>query len=85
MKHTTFPQDQTQKTAGAARSDATNEFSKSEIGFTPSPGELAGEAYFFGRNGGSRQGHEVQYWLAAEAALMTEPKFNREHDFLNQM
>jgi hypothetical protein len=55
--------------------------SQSEASFTPCPDEVARRAYFAYENEGSQQGHEVQHWLAAEAALIAEHNLTRTHGF----
>ena len=47
----------------------------------PSADEVAEKAYFSYLNQGSRQGHEVQHWLAAEAELIAERNLTRVHGF----
>jgi hypothetical protein len=44
---------------------------------------VARKAYFSYVNQGSRQGHEVQHWLAAEAELTAERNLTRAHGFHN--
>jgi hypothetical protein len=55
--------------------------SEAEIEFAPSPDEVSRRAYFTYENQGSRPGHEVQHWLAAEAELIAERKLTRTHGF----
>jgi hypothetical protein len=50
----------------------------------PSADEVARRAYFTYVNQGSRQGHEVQHWLAAEAELIAERNLTRVHGFHNR-
>jgi len=57
------------------------DLSKNEIDFAPSPDEVARRAYFSYVNQGSRHGHEVQHWLAAEAELIAERNRTRTHGF----
>jgi hypothetical protein len=45
---------------------------------------VARRACFNDTNPGSRLGHEVQHWLAAEAELIAEGKLTRVHRFHNQ-
>ena len=40
--------------------------------FTPTPDEVAKQAYSNYVNEGSESGHDVQHWLAAEAQLIKE-------------
>jgi hypothetical protein len=79
MKHS---QDQKQKLA-ASRSTAEVANQK-EIDFVPSRDEVARRAYFSYVNQGSRQGHEVQHWLVAEAELIAERNLTRVHGFHNK-
>jgi len=80
MKHNKHTQNPTttSPTLPAARR------SLAEIDFVPSPDEVARAAYFSYVNQGSRPGHEVQHWLAAEAELITERNRTRVHGFHNQ-
>ena len=57
---------------------------QSEIDSPPSPDEVARRAYFSYVNQGSRPGHEVQHWLAAEAELIAERNLTRAHGFHNK-
>jgi hypothetical protein len=70
MKHKHFSPQQDQKPPGAAQT-------------APSRDEVARKAYFSYVNQGSRQGHEVQHWLAAEAELTAERNLTRAHGFHN--
>ncbi|HEY5043022.1 MAG TPA: DUF2934 domain-containing protein [Verrucomicrobiae bacterium] len=79
MKHNKSPQDQ--KQASVSQSTADAESNKNEINFAPSPDEVARKAYFSFVNQGSRDGHEVQHWLAAEAELIAERNLTRVHGF----
>ena len=49
--------------------------------FAPSPDEVARKAYFIYLNEGSPEGHNVQHWLDAEAALNDERSLTRAHAF----
>jgi hypothetical protein len=84
MKHNGFPQERLQKPAGDARAAAPLEEKQNEIDFAPSRDEVARKAYFTYVNQGSRQGHEVQHWLAAEAELIAERNLTRVHGFHNK-
>jgi hypothetical protein len=55
-----------------------------ELHFTPSTDEVARRAYLSYVNQGSKQGHDVQHWLAAEAELIAERNQTRVHGFHNQ-
>ena len=79
MKHNKYPQDQSQKPANVPAPDGTG-----EVNFTPPPDEVARRAYFTYVNQGSRDGHEVQHWLAAEAELIAERNLTRIHGFHNR-
>jgi hypothetical protein len=52
--------------------------------FTPAPDEVARRAYFTYVNQGSKEGHEVQHWLQAEAELIAERQLTRVHGFHNR-
>jgi hypothetical protein len=84
MKHNKYPQDQTQKPANVPRPTSAAAFNADEIDFTPAPDEVARRAYFTYVNEGSRDGHEVQHWLAAEAELIAERNLTRVHGFHNR-
>ncbi len=62
--------------------------SDGEIGqvcdFSPSVDEVARRAYFCYVNEGSKPGHDVQHWLAAEAQLIEERNLTRSHGFHNR-
>jgi hypothetical protein len=76
VKHNKYPQDQSKKPVAVADGN--------ENSFAPSPDEVARKAYFSYVNQGSRDGHEVQHWLAAEAELIAERDRTRRHGFHNQ-
>jgi hypothetical protein len=81
MKHNKYPQDAkpirfAQPTAAALK--------QNEVDFAPAPDEVARKAYFTYVNQGSRDGHEVQHWLAAEAELIAERNRTRIHGFHNK-
>jgi len=76
MKHNKHHHDQPHQ-SDAARDSA-------EADFTPSPDEVARKAYFTYVNEGSRDGHEVQHWLQAEAELIAERQLTRVHGFQHQ-
>jgi DUF2934 family protein len=79
MKHNKYPQNQ--KPADAS-STAAAELNQNN--FAPAPDEVARKAYFAYVNQGSRPGHEVQHWLAAEAELIAERNRTRVHGFHNK-
>jgi hypothetical protein len=83
MKHNKYPQPPDLTPAGAARATAIMAAGQNEIEFAPSPDEVARKAYFTYVNQGSRDGHEVQHWLAAEAELIAERNRTRVHGFHN--
>jgi hypothetical protein len=60
------------------------DLNQNEIDFVPSGDEVARRAYFSHVNQGSRPGHEVQHWLAAEAELIAERNLTRVHGFHNR-
>ena len=84
MKHNKYPQDQTQKPANLPPSASGAAGNASADDFTPTPDEVARRAYFTYVNEGSRDGHEVQHWLAAEAELIAERNLTRVHGFHNR-
>lgn len=55
-----------------------------EVSFIPTTDEVARKAYFAYVNEGSRPGHDVQHWLAAEAQLLAERKLTRCHGYHNK-
>ncbi len=83
MKHNRQLQDQNQKPPQVPRPAPATALNAREIDFTPSPDEVARRAYFTYLNQGSRDGHEVQHWLAAEADLIAERNRTRVHGFHN--
>jgi hypothetical protein len=72
---------QNQKNSATPFPTAAIPVSEAEIEFAPSPDEVSRRAYFTYENQGSRPGHEVQHWLAAEAELIAERKLTRTHGF----
>jgi Protein of unknown function (DUF2934) len=84
MKHNKNTYDQTKKTDGTVPPVATANPSSTEMAFVPAPDEVSRKAYFSYVNQGSRQGHEVQHWLAAEAELIAERNRTRVHGFHNK-
>jgi hypothetical protein len=84
MKHNKYPRNQIQKPAVASLSTADANLKPNEVDFVPSPDEVARKAYFTYVNEGSRQGHDVQHWLEAEAQLLAERKTTRVHGFHNR-
>jgi hypothetical protein len=76
MKHNKHHHDQTHQSTATPDS--------AEADFTPAPDEVARKAYFTYVNEGSRDGHEVQHWLQAEAELVAERSLTRMHGFHNQ-
>jgi hypothetical protein len=81
MKHNKYPQIQAPAPASAPLPTGSATVTPRESDFTPSPDEVARKAYFTYVNQGSRDGHEVQHWLAAEAELIAERKLTRVHGF----
>ncbi|MGA2868111.1 MAG: DUF2934 domain-containing protein [Verrucomicrobiota bacterium] len=72
MKDNNFPQDQ--KPAATSLPKAAINLNQNETNFSPPPDEVARKAYSSYVNQGSRPGHEVRHWLAAEAELIAERK-----------
>ena len=72
MNRNKYCQNQNQKADSAARVAGAADANKSEIDFAPAPDEVARKACFTYVNQGSRDGHGVQHWLAAEAELIAE-------------
>jgi hypothetical protein len=70
--------------AGGLSSAAAVGTDQGETDFAPVPDEVARKAYFSYVNQGSRSGHEVQHWLAAEAELIAERNLTRVHGFHNK-
>jgi hypothetical protein len=57
---------------------------QADFGFSPSPDEVAREAYFTYLNEGSPEGLHVQHWLDAEARLIKDRDRTRVHGFHNR-
>lgn len=57
---------------------------QTEVNFAPSADEVARRAYFTYENQGSKPGHDIQHWLAAEAELISERNQTRVHGFHNK-
>jgi hypothetical protein len=74
-------QDRKPDPANSGRPPVSAELSQNEMEFAPSRDEVARRAYFTYVNQGSRQGHEVQHWLAAEEELIAERGRTRSHGF----
>jgi hypothetical protein len=84
MKHNKHSPAPTQNPANIPQPAAVRPVTSAESNFTPTPDEVARRAYFTYVNEGSRDGHEVQHWLQAEAELIAERKLTRTHGFHNQ-
>jgi len=84
MKHNRHNQNQAPGPANAPRPTAAAPENPDDNSFAPSPDEVARRAYFAYVNEGSRDGHEVQHWLAAEADLIAERNLTRVHGFHNR-
>ena len=82
MKHHNHPQ--AENAAAIANSTPAANMTQNESDFAPSPDEVARKAYFSYVNQGSRDGHEVQHWLKAEADLIAERNRTRTHGFHNK-
>ena len=78
MKHNKHSQAQSVSAARPVPAAGQN-----ETEFVPSPDEVARKAYFSYVNQGSKDGHEVQHWLTAEADLIAERNRTRVHGFHN--
>lgn len=78
MKHKKHSQ-----SASASAASPLPAAGQNEIDFAPSPDEVARKAYFSYVNQGSKDGHEVQHWLTAEADLIAERNRTRVHGFHN--
>jgi hypothetical protein len=81
MKSKKFSQDKNQRPASASRATASADLKQNGIDFAPLADEVARRAYFSYVNEGSRPGHDVQHWLAAEAQLLAERNLTRIHWF----
>ena len=82
MKHTKNPQANHQPpTLVVAAPAGPGSQRQNEVDFVPSPDEVARKAYFSYVNQGSKDGHEVQHWLTAEADLIAERNRTRTHGF----
>jgi hypothetical protein len=84
MKHQKLAQTQNPAAAGSLRPVLAAGQYTDPADFTPSPDEVARKAYFAYVNQGSRDGHEVQHWLAAEQELIAERNQTRVHGFHNR-
>jgi len=83
MKENLYSNNQSQIPAGAPQPISPIALNARETAFTPSPDEVARRACFTDVNQGSRDGHEVQHWLQAEADLIAERRLTRAHAFHN--
>jgi hypothetical protein len=81
MKHHNISK--TQQAVIASRPTSIAGKGQDEIGFTPSPDEVARRAYFAYENERSQPGHDVEHWLKAEADLIAERNLTRVHGFHN--
>jgi hypothetical protein len=70
-----------QTPAHILRASSAPDSSRTETTLAPSPDEVARRAYFTYVNQGSKPGHEVQHWLAAEAELIAERNLTRVHGY----
>ena len=82
MKPQNFPHEKNQKPASPSPPAVVAP--KNEIDVASSPDEVSRRAYFSYVNQGSRPGHEVQHWLAAEAEMLAERNRTRTHGFHNK-
>jgi hypothetical protein len=87
MKQNKFSQNQNQNQTltNAPRPLPTPESNQSAVEFAPPADEVARRAYFIYENQGSRSGHEVEHWVAAEAELLDERNLSRDYGFQNRM
>jgi hypothetical protein len=72
MKNKIFLNNQRQIPAGAPQPISPRALNGNETAYSPSPDLVARRAYSIYVNEGSRDGHEVQHWLQAEADLIAE-------------
>ena len=84
MKHNKSPQHPNPKPTRAFKADPTAKLEQIGVEFAPSADEVARRAYFSYVNQGSRSGHEVQHWLAAEAEILEERNLTRIHGYHNR-
>ncbi len=84
MKHNKHSPGRAQDPANIPQPAAARALTPAEINFIPAPDEVARKAYFTYVNEGSRDGHEVQHWLQAEAELIAERNLTRVHGFHHQ-
>jgi hypothetical protein len=77
MKDNNFPQDQ--KPGATPLPKAATNLNQND--FSSPPDKVARKACFSFVNQGSRPGHEVRHWLAAEAKLIAERKRVRPSRF----
>jgi hypothetical protein len=84
MKENINSNDQRQRPAATPQPISPVAVNAGETAFTPSTDEVARQAYFAYVNQGSRDGHEVQHWLQAEAELIAERERTRVHGFHNR-
>jgi hypothetical protein len=83
MKHNRYPKDQAEQPLNFTK-PAPAGLNSNEADFMLPPDEVARRAYFTYVNQGSRDGHEVQHWLQAEAELIAERQLTRVHGFHNR-
>jgi hypothetical protein len=84
MKKNKSSRDQNQKPISASQPATFSDLNQNAVNFVHSPDEVARKAYFSYVNQGSRQGHEVQHWLQAEAQLLAERNLTRVHGIHNR-
>jgi hypothetical protein len=84
MKNNQLLQSKKEMAAGGSSPAGTARMNQNETEFVVAPDEVARKAYFSYVNQGSKSGHEVQHWLAAEAELIAERNLTRMHGFHNK-
>jgi hypothetical protein len=84
MEHKNISHAQNHRTTGASQPASVMQVIGNDSNFMPSGDEVARRAYFSYVNQGSRQGHDVQHWLEAEAQLIAERDRTRTHGFHNK-
>ena len=77
-------QNETQGPANSPQLILTMPAKAEPVNFIPSPDEVARQAYFTYVNEGSRNGHEVRHWLAAEAELIAQGNLARIDAFCDR-
>lgn len=84
MKHNQHNQNEMQGPSNNPRSILTTPAKSEPVNFRPSLDAVARQAYFAYVNEGSRNGHEVRHWLAAEAELIAQGNLARIDAFCDR-